>query len=130
MLFGSVARARTPPADWRILKSSTSSLNATNTPPACLLSVSARQSTASYFCTGGTTGLPKIAVRSHRIERANALQLMAVFGSDLSRGKGCVLWTSTFPCQCANWQRLAYRLGDGRTRRSRHAARLPGPGLI
>ncbi|MDT8989369.1 acyl-CoA synthetase [Curvibacter sp. APW13] len=39
--------------------------------------------TASYFCTGGTTGLPKIAVRSHRTEVANALQVAAVFGEDL-----------------------------------------------
>ena len=29
--------------------------------------------TASYFCTGGTTGVPKIAVRTHELERANAL---------------------------------------------------------
>lgn len=36
---------------------------------------------ASYFCTGGTTGLPKIAVRTHRTEVANALQLAATFGS-------------------------------------------------
>ena len=28
----------------------------------------AAQDAASYFCTGGTTGLPKIAVRSHRCE--------------------------------------------------------------
>ena len=44
-------------------------------------------STASYFCTGGTTGLPKIAIRTHRTERANALQLMAAFGSGLQPGK-------------------------------------------
>ncbi len=30
---------------------------------------------ASYFCTGGTTGLPKIARHSHANEVANALQL-------------------------------------------------------
>ena len=42
---------------------------------------------ASYFCTGGTTGIPKIAVRTHRTERANALQLIAAFGSKLSPGK-------------------------------------------
>ena len=36
---------------------------------------------ASYFCTGGTTGLPKIAVRSHRTEIANARQLASTFGS-------------------------------------------------
>lgn len=38
---------------------------------------------ASYFCTGGTTGLPKIAVRTHRTEVANALQVAAVFGNAL-----------------------------------------------
>lgn len=31
---------------------------------------------ASYFCTGGTTGLPKIACRSHGNEIANVLQLV------------------------------------------------------
>lgn len=36
---------------------------------------------ASYFCTGGTTGLPKIAVRTHRTEVANALELGAAFGA-------------------------------------------------
>lgn len=36
--------------------------------------------TASYFCTGGTTGTPKIAVRTHRTEVANAVQLAATFG--------------------------------------------------
>ena len=44
-------------------------------------------STASYFCTGGTTGIPKIAVRTHRTERANALQLIGAFGSNMSPGK-------------------------------------------
>ncbi len=44
-------------------------------------------STASYFCTGGTTGTPKIAVRTHRTERANALQLIGAFGSNVSPGK-------------------------------------------
>ncbi len=38
---------------------------------------------ASYFCTGGTTGMPKIAVRTHRTEVANALQLAAVGASEL-----------------------------------------------
>lgn len=36
---------------------------------------------ASYFCTGGTTGTPKIAVRTHRTEVANAVQLAAMFGN-------------------------------------------------
>ena len=44
-------------------------------------------STASYFCTGGTTGIPKIAVRTHRTERANALQLIGAFGSNMSPGR-------------------------------------------
>lgn len=39
---------------------------------------------ASYFCTGGTTGVPKIAVRTHRTEVANALELAAVGASELS----------------------------------------------
>lgn len=39
---------------------------------------------ASYFCTGGTTGLPKIAVRTHRTEVANALELAAMSGSTLT----------------------------------------------
>ncbi|MBI2734520.1 MAG: acyl-CoA synthetase [Aquabacterium sp.] len=38
---------------------------------------------ASYFCTGGTTGLPKIAVRTHRTEVANALELAAAFGDEI-----------------------------------------------
>lgn len=38
---------------------------------------------ASYFCTGGTTGLPKIAVRTHRTEVANAVELAATFGPDI-----------------------------------------------
>lgn len=33
------------------------------------------QDVASYFCTGGTTGLPKIALHTHRNETANAIQL-------------------------------------------------------
>ena len=35
---------------------------------------------ASYFCTGGTTGRPKIAVRTHATETANAMQLASVLG--------------------------------------------------
>ena len=39
---------------------------------------------ASYFCTGGTTGLPKIAVRTHRTEVANAVEVAAMSGSMLT----------------------------------------------
>ncbi|MFN9192966.1 MAG: AMP-binding protein, partial [Pseudomonadota bacterium] len=38
---------------------------------------------ASYFCTGGTTGMPKIAVRTHRTEVANALQLSVALATTL-----------------------------------------------
>jgi acyl-CoA synthetase (AMP-forming)/AMP-acid ligase II len=43
-----------------------------------------RDDIASYFCTGGTTGLPKIAQHSHANEIANALQLHAVAGAYLT----------------------------------------------
>ena len=39
---------------------------------------------ASYFCTGGTTGTPKIAVRMHRTEVANAMELRAAVGDELA----------------------------------------------
>ncbi|MBF7730470.1 acyl-CoA synthetase [Pseudomonas sp. N040] len=39
---------------------------------------------ASYFCTGGTTGLPKIAQHSQANEVANALQLAAVAGAQIA----------------------------------------------
>ncbi len=35
---------------------------------------------ASYFCTGGTTGLPKIAVRTHGQEVANAWMITSMLG--------------------------------------------------
>lgn len=38
---------------------------------------------ASYFCTGGTTGLPKIACHSHYNEVALCLQLNAVAGEQM-----------------------------------------------
>ena len=37
--------------------------------------------TASYFCTGGTTGLPKIAKRNHRVEVSNVVSIRGVLGS-------------------------------------------------
>lgn len=46
---------------------------------------------ASYFCTGGTTGLPKIAIRTHRTEVANAVEVAASFGFDVS-GDGRALF--------------------------------------
>lgn len=39
---------------------------------------------SSYFCTGGTTGLPKIAVRQHRNEVANAWMATRMLGEALS----------------------------------------------
>lgn len=48
--------------------------------------------TASYFCTGGTTGLPKIAMRSHKNELVNVQQVRAMFG-DSTITKGSVVLT-------------------------------------
>lgn len=49
---------------------------------------SARQFSASdyssFFCTGGTTGAPKIAVRTHGNEVANAWSASQFFGSDVT----------------------------------------------
>lgn len=38
---------------------------------------------ASYFCTGGTTGLPKIAVRTHGQVVANAWMAARMFGDEI-----------------------------------------------
>ncbi|WP_080497567.1 acyl-CoA synthetase [Burkholderia ubonensis] len=46
---------------------------------------------ASYFCTGGTTGLPKIACRTHRNEVANCLQLVAMVGDAALRRGSTIL---------------------------------------
>lgn len=43
--------------------------------------------TSSYFCTGGTTGLPKIAVRQHRNEVANAWSASQFLGDGIGPGK-------------------------------------------
>lgn len=42
---------------------------------------------SSYFCTGGTTGLPKIAVRSHRNEVANAWSAAQFLGDSVGPGR-------------------------------------------
>lgn len=41
------------------------------------------QDIAAYFCTGGTTGLPKIAQHTHQNEISLALQLFACTGTEL-----------------------------------------------
>lgn len=46
---------------------------------------------ASYFCTGGTTGMPKIAVRTHRTEVANVQQVAASLGGAIT-GPGRTLF--------------------------------------
>jgi len=43
--------------------------------------------TSSYFCTGGTTGLPKIAMRQHRNEVANAWSAGQFLGDGIGSGK-------------------------------------------
>lgn len=42
---------------------------------------------SSYFCTGGTTGLPKIAMRRHGNEVANAWSAAQFFGDGIGPGK-------------------------------------------
>lgn len=42
---------------------------------------------SSYFCTGGTTGLPKIAMRCHGNEVANAWSTGQFFGESIGPGK-------------------------------------------
>ena len=42
---------------------------------------------SSLFCTGGTTGLPKIAARRHGAEVANALMVGRFMGDAVSEGK-------------------------------------------
>ncbi|QCP52486.1 acyl-CoA synthetase [Trinickia violacea] len=45
------------------------------------------QDASSYFCTGGTTGLPKIAMRRHGNEVANAWSTAQVLGDVMGPGK-------------------------------------------
>jgi len=45
---------------------------------------------SSLFCTGGTTGLPKIALRTHKNELANAQSVMAS-GTSLLHEDSCIL---------------------------------------
>lgn len=42
---------------------------------------------SSYFCTGGTTGAPKIAMRTHENEVANAWSVGQLLGDGISAGK-------------------------------------------
>ena len=42
---------------------------------------------SSFFCTGGTTGLPKIAMRRHGAEVANAWSVTKFLGDAISPGK-------------------------------------------
>jgi fatty-acyl-CoA synthase len=42
---------------------------------------------SSFFCTGGTTGLPKIAIRRHGNEVANARNAGQFFGESIGPGK-------------------------------------------
>jgi fatty-acyl-CoA synthase len=47
----------------------------------------ARDDHSSFFCTGGTTGLPKIAMRRHGNEVANAWATGCFFGDGIGPGK-------------------------------------------
>ncbi|MFM2281941.1 MAG: hypothetical protein RLZZ444_4172 [Pseudomonadota bacterium] len=42
---------------------------------------------SSFFCTGGTTGAPKIAMRRHENEVSNALMNACMFGHSMGPGK-------------------------------------------
>ena len=42
---------------------------------------------SSFFCTGGTTGRPKVAMRRHRNEVANARSAAQFFGDSIGPGK-------------------------------------------
>ena len=42
---------------------------------------------SSFFCTGGTTGMPKVAMRRHRNEVANAWSVAQVLGDSIGPGK-------------------------------------------
>ncbi|WKE67347.1 acyl-CoA synthetase [Gallaecimonas kandeliae] len=42
---------------------------------------------SSYFCTGGTTGTPKLAMRTHRNEVANAWSVVQILGDGVGSGK-------------------------------------------
>lgn len=46
---------------------------------------------SSFFCTGGTTGLPKIAMRTHSNEMANCQQILAMFGEQAVKDGTTVL---------------------------------------
>nr|WP_314233423.1 acyl-CoA synthetase [uncultured Moraxella sp.] len=46
---------------------------------------------SSFFGTGGTTGMPKIAMRNHKNEVANVLQARALFGNDMLNQGNVVL---------------------------------------
>ena len=46
-----------------------------------------REDFSSYFCTGGTTGLPKIAMRRHKNEIANTWSASQFFGESVGPGK-------------------------------------------
>ena len=46
---------------------------------------------SSFFCTGGTTGLPKIAMRSHGNEVANAVSVGRFLGDAIGPGKTTLL---------------------------------------
>ncbi|MDR3448577.1 MAG: acyl-CoA synthetase [Alphaproteobacteria bacterium] len=47
----------------------------------------AAEDISSFFCTGGTTGLPKIAMRQHGAEVANAWSVTAFLGDVIGPGK-------------------------------------------
>ena len=77
---------------------------------------------SSFFCTGGTTGAPKIAVRSHGNEVSNARSLAQVRPRHRPR-QDDVLRPAAVPRQCGDGNRPAAVL-DRRARAARYGAGL------
>ena len=54
---------------------------------------------SSFFCTGGTTGAPKIAMRTHANEVANAWSVGQFLGDGMARGQDDLLRAAAVPRQ-------------------------------
>jgi len=85
---------------------------------------------ASYFCTGGTTGLPKIAQHSHRNETANALQAKTVLeGHIVAPGRAVLTALPLFHVNAQIGTGLAVLSGGGHVLLAT-AGGYRSPGLI
>ena len=78
---------------------------------------------SSFFCTGGTTGTPKIAMRRHANEVANAWSVGQVLGDGIARRQDAFLRPADVPRQRGAGHRAAAVLAR-RARDPGHAAGL------